>query len=123
MLTLHDFAHCCENLAARGFTVRKAEYCDETFGSWVIEFSSKAIRPHRLTWDGRDCWLILEVERPEAERTGRISFEELRQMSYEDGVAAYVRGQSDEWTRKWTGKVEAEQSLDHALEQLGFKPA
>jgi len=118
MMTLHDFTRFCESLEARGFTVRKAEYWGDVFGNWVIEFSSKVIRPHRLSWDGRDRWLILQNERPEHEQTDRISFEELRRMNYEDGVMAYARRQSGEWQDKWVSKVEAEQSLESALAQL-----
>jgi hypothetical protein len=119
MMTLNDFARSCEALAERGFTVEKAEYCDEAFGSWSIQFSLEDVPPHLLTWDGRDGWLILQCQRPENERTIRVTPEELRRMSYEDGATTHAQREADAWQDKWIGRDEADQSLDHALEQLG----
>lgn len=119
MLTLHDFAHFFEKLAVRGFTIRKAEYWNEAFGSWVIEFSSREVAPHRLSWDGRDRWLYLQCERPQSERKPSIPPDKLRTMSYEDGVFAKHSRDVDAWKDKWIGEDEREHSLDRALEHLG----
>lgn len=118
-MTLDDFVRSCESLAERGFTVEKAEYWGEAFGSWSIRFSSKSIPPHVLNWDGRDRWLILQSARPENERTIHVAPENLRRMSYEDGVIAYAQREADAWQDKWIGRDEAEQSLDRALQELG----
>jgi hypothetical protein len=118
-MTLNDFAQSCETLAQRGFTVERAEYWNEAFGSWSIQFSSKSVPQHLLSWDGRDRWLILQCERPEDERTIRVSPEELRRMSYEVGATTYAQREADAWQDKWIGRDEADQSLDQALKELG----
>ena len=118
-MALPQFVSFCEGLAARGFTVQRAEYWNDVFGSWTIEFSSPNVVQHRLSWDGRDRWLYLERERPENERKPAISSEQLRKMSYEDGVSALHSRQEDAWQDKWIGRDEADQSLDRALEELG----
>ena len=118
-MTLDDFARSCEGLADRGFTVEKADYWHKAFGSWSIQFSSKSVPPHLLSWDGRDRWLILRSARPEEERTVRVAPEELRRMSYEDGVTTYAQREAEAWQDKWIGRDEADQSLDRALEELG----
>ena len=118
-MTLEDFAHSCGALLKRGFTVENAQYSHETSGSWSIEFSSKKAPPHMLTWDGRDRRLILQRQRPENERTIRITFEELRRMSYEDGATIYAQREADGWQDQWISRDEADHSLDRALEQLG----
>lgn len=117
-MTLNDFARSCEALPEQGFTVEKAEYWDEAFGSWSIQFSSENVPPHLLTWDGRDRWLILQCQRPEKERTIRVTSEELRRMSYEDGATIHSQREADAWQDKWIGRDEADQSLGRALEQL-----
>lgn len=118
-MTLNDFARSCETLAERGFTVEKAEYSHQAFGSWSIQFSSNSIPPHLLIWDGRDQWLILQSERLENERTIRVTPEELRRMSYEDGTTTYAQRKAEAWKDKWIGRQATEQSLDRALKELG----
>ena len=118
-MTLDDFAHSCVALTDRGFIVENADYWHAAFGSWSIQFSSKKVRPHLLTWDGKDRWLILRCERLENERTIRVTPEALRSMSYEDGVTTYAQREADAWQDKWIGREEADQSLDRALEHLG----
>ncbi len=103
-MTFNDFTRACEALAERGFTVEKAEYSHDAFGSWSVQFSSKRVPRHLLTWDGRDRWLILQCERPEDERTIRVTPEELRRMSYEDGATACAQREADAWQDKWIGR-------------------
>jgi hypothetical protein len=118
-MTLNDFTRSIATLAERGFTVEKADYRDEAFGSWSIQFSSERVRPRLVIWDGRDRWLILQCELPENERTVRVTPEEPRQMSYEDGVTTYAQREADAWRDKWIGRDAADHSLDRALEELG----
>ena len=118
-MTLEDFTRSCEALTERGFTVEKAEYWHEAFGSWSIQFSSNKASPHLLTWDGRDGWLILKSQRPENKRTVRLTPEDLRRMSYEDGVTTYAQREADAWQDEWIGRDKADHSLNRALEQLG----
>jgi hypothetical protein len=118
-MTLDDFTRSIATLAKRGFTIDKALYWHEAFCSWSIQFSSKSVPPHLLNWDGKERWLILQCERPDNERTVRVTPEELRQMSYEDGAIAVAQREADEWRDKWIGRNAAEQSLEQALEELG----
>ena len=118
-MTLDDFARSCESLTARGFDVEKAEYWGNAFGNWSIQFSTASDPPHRLIWDGRDRWLILERERPKNERTVLVTSEELQQMSYVDGATKYAQREADAWQDLWIGRNVAEQSLERALEELG----
>lgn len=111
------FALCFDELKSKGFTIQHAEYWD-AFGSWLIEFSSKTTRPHRLVWDGHERWLVLQCERPQSEQKPPISPEALRQMSYEDGVIAQVSRKENAWKDKWIGHEEAEWSVDRAMEHL-----
>ena len=117
-MTLDDFTRSIATVAERGFKIEKALYWHEALGSWSIQFSSMSVPPHLLNWDGKERWLILQCERPDIERTVRVTTEELRRMSYEDGVATFAQREADEWRDKWIGRDAAEQSLDRALEEL-----
>lgn len=117
-MTLKDFERSCETLTERGFTVEKAEYLHEAFGSWSLQFSSKSVPSHLLIWDGRDGWLILQSQRPENERTIHVTPEELRRMSYEEGTTTYAQRKAEAWEDKWIGRRSKEQSLDRALQEL-----
>lgn len=116
-MSFPDFATCFQGLKAKSFTIQQAAYSD-SFGSWWIEFSSKTLRPHRIIWNGRDRWLILQVERPESERTHRVSPEELRRMNYLDGVQARTWSDEDAWQDKWVAREQSEQTLENALKEL-----
>ena len=113
-----DFTRTIEDLKSKGFTIHKAEYWGDVFGNWSIEFSSKTVRRHCLIWDGKERWFTLQNERPERERTVRISPEQLRQMSYEDGVIAYYDREADAWQEQWVGPEEADWSLERVLKEL-----
>ena len=118
-MTFPDFGRSFEGLKSKGFTIHSAEYSGDAFGSWAIEFSSKAVRRHRLVWDGHERWLTLQGERPEGERTVRVAPEQLRRMSYEDGVIAYCGSKADAWEDRWVGYDETDRSLERALKELG----
>jgi hypothetical protein len=116
-MSFPDFASYFQGLKSNGFTIQHAVYWD-SFGSWSIEFSSDQHRPHRLIWDGKDRWLILQCERPKSERTHFMPPEKLRMMSYIDGVQAQTWSEEDAWKDKWIGREQSDQTLEHALKEL-----
>ncbi len=121
MTTSNRFTQFCVGLAERDFTIHTAEYAGDTFGNWFIVFSTKGVPKHRVTWDARDRWLILQLERPEGERTVRIKPAELQKMSYLDGMTARSQLVAEAWKDKWVGRDEVEQTLDQMLHHLRYQ--
>jgi len=117
-MSLRDFTSYCADLTAHEFTVHDAQYSGDAFGSWAIDFSSQHVSLHRLTWDGRDRWPILQEQRPNSERNERVTIEDIRRMNYVDGVVAKSHLDSNKWKDRWIGKGEAEQTLERVLQEL-----
>ncbi len=65
-MSVEDFGRACERLSQEGFEVRKAEYDDQAFGSWFIDFSIGKRGMRRVIWDGKDGWLVLQAHRDNA---------------------------------------------------------
>ena len=57
-----DFARACQQLEEAGFTIDEAKYFGRHFGSWTIEVSAEGLKPHLVVWDGRDRWIVLQVQ-------------------------------------------------------------
>lgn len=87
-----NFLESFAGLERVGFTIRKAEYWGHVFGSWSIEFSSETVALHRLVWDRRERWLVLQCDPPADER--------------------------NLWNDRWTGREPCEWSLERALSEL-----
>ena len=61
-MNFSDFCAACELLAKDGIQVDKAEYDGLAFGSWFVEVSFNGRPRRRISWDGRDRWLILQSQ-------------------------------------------------------------
>ncbi len=65
----------------------------------------------QIIWDGRDHWLIFQIERPENERAIRITQSELELMSWEDRLTAEAQVESDAW-------ADQDQTVEQAVSLL-----
>jgi len=57
-----DFDEACNGLRAAGCRVGTAEYDEEAFGNWFVDFRSPEEHRYRAIWEARDCWLILQKD-------------------------------------------------------------
>jgi hypothetical protein len=51
-------AEVCRLLSDAGYVIADSNYDPESFGSWWILLRAQV--SHRLVWDGKDQWLILQ---------------------------------------------------------------
>ena len=54
------FKRAQELLVAAGLKIDEAGYDPSTFGSWLV--AVHAMPRHRLVWDGKDGWFIVQRE-------------------------------------------------------------
>lgn len=62
-----DFAQACQQFEEAGFTIDEAKYYGRHFGTWTIEVSGEGLNPHLIVWDGRDRWIIVQVQAADKE--------------------------------------------------------
>lgn len=83
------FASACDRAIEAGLTIDDAAYNGRLFGYWSIDVSRKGLRPHRITWEGRDRWVVVEVQAS-------------------DGS----------WSEKWTERKPTQQTVDEFIGRL-----
>ena len=84
-----DFARACQQLEEAGFTVDEARYYGRHFGNWSIEVSGESLKPRLIAWDGRDRWIILQVQ-----------------------------GSGDEWTDEWVVREPHPDTIEQIIVRL-----
>jgi hypothetical protein len=55
-----DFEAFRDQLRAGGFRETEARNDEAAFGSWVIALDTDPL--HRVVWDGKERWLIVQVQ-------------------------------------------------------------
>jgi hypothetical protein len=88
-MTETDFRHFQQAFRDAGFEINETWYDEEVFRSWFIDLTKEGLPKQRVTWDGKDRWLIVSV-----------------------------LASTGSWMDKWVGRTAEEQTLRSALSQL-----